>query len=81
MRESPPVEEAGKYFYLKNDGLQDQPALYVADTYKAEGRVLLDPNKWSKDGTVALADFAAAPTARSGVCALRTLAATGSRFI
>jgi prolyl oligopeptidase len=60
-RYSAPTAEAGKYFFLKNDGLQDQAVLYVADTYTGEGRVLLDPNKWSKDGTVALADFAPSP--------------------
>jgi prolyl oligopeptidase len=60
-RYSAPVEEAGKYFYLKNDGLQDQAVLFVADTYDGEGRVLLDPNQWSKDGTVSLADFAPSP--------------------
>jgi prolyl oligopeptidase len=60
-RYSAPVEEAGKYFFLKNDGLQDQAVLYVADTFDGEGQVLLDPNKWSKDGTVALADFAPSP--------------------
>ena len=58
-RYSPPIEEGGKYFYLKNDGLQNQAVLYVADSYDGEGRVLFDPNKWSKDGTIALADFAA----------------------
>ncbi len=61
VRYSPPTEEAGKYFYLKNDGLQDQAVLYVADSYDGEGRVLLDPNKWSQDGTVALADYAPSP--------------------
>lgn len=60
-RYSAPVEEAGKYFFLKNDGLQDQAVLYVAKTFDGEGQVLLDPNKWSKDGTVALADFAPSP--------------------
>ena len=60
-RYSAPVEEAGKYFFLKNDGLQDQAVLFVADTFDGEGHVLLDPNKWSKDGTVALADFAPSP--------------------
>ena len=33
-RYSPPVQKGGKYFYLKNDGLQNQPVLYVADSYK-----------------------------------------------
>lgn len=60
-RYSAPVEEAGKYFFLKNDGLQDQAVLFIADTFDGEGHVLLDPNKWSKDGTVALADFAPSP--------------------
>ena len=49
-----PSKEGGKYFYSKNDGLQSQSVLYVADTLEAEPRLLLDPNKLSKDGTVAL---------------------------
>ncbi len=53
-RYSAPREKGGKYFYSKNDGLQNQAVLYVADSYKAEGRVLIDPNTWSKDGTIAL---------------------------
>src|SRR5256885_5877495 len=53
-RYSPPVQKGGQYFYAKNDGLQNQPVFYVAGSYKAEGRVLIDPNKWSKDGTIAL---------------------------
>jgi prolyl oligopeptidase len=60
-RYSAPTEEGEKYFYLKNDGLQNQELLYVADSYAGEGRVLLDPNTWSPDGTVALADFAPSP--------------------
>jgi prolyl oligopeptidase len=63
-RYSTPTAEGGKYFYLKNDGLQDQDVLYVADSYDAEGRVLLDPNKWSKDGTIALGGFAASNDGR-----------------
>ncbi len=56
-RYSPPVQKGGKYFYMKNDGLQNQPVLYVAESYKADGRVLVDPNAWSKDGTVAMSTF------------------------
>ncbi len=51
---SAPNEQGGKYFYSKNDGLQNQFVLYVADSVKDAGRVLLDPNKLSTDGTVAL---------------------------
>jgi len=53
-RFSVPSQRAGKYFFYKNDGLQNQPVLHVADNYIDDGRVLIDPNIWSEDGTVAL---------------------------
>ena len=56
-RFSTPSRKGGRFFYFKNDGLQDQALLYVADGPKAEGRVLLDPNTWSDDGTVALSTY------------------------
>lgn len=49
-----PNKEGGKYFYSRNDGLQPQAVLYVADSLTAEPRVLLDPNTYRDDGTVAL---------------------------
>ncbi len=55
---SAPFEQGGKYFYSKNDGLQNQYVLYVADSVNDEGRVLLDPNKFSEDGTTSLAGIA-----------------------
>ena len=55
---SAPTKEGKYYFYSKNDGLQNQSVFYVADSVKDEGRVLLDPNKLSKDGTVALSGLA-----------------------
>lgn len=49
-----PFKKQGKYYFFKNDGLQNQSVLYEKTTLDAEPQVLLDPNKFSKDGTVAL---------------------------
>jgi prolyl oligopeptidase len=49
-----PSKVGGKYFYRKNDGLQNQAVLYVQDSLQSEARVLIDPNGWTKDGTIAL---------------------------
>lgn len=51
---SAPFKEGGNYFYFKNDGLQNQSVLYVTTSVKDAGRVLLDPNTLTSDGTVAL---------------------------
>jgi prolyl oligopeptidase len=53
-----PFKEGGRYFYSKNDGLQAQSVFYVAEALDAEPRVLIDPNKLSADGTIALAGLA-----------------------
>jgi prolyl oligopeptidase len=53
-RYSAPWQEGGKYFYFKNDGLQNQAVLYKADAYDAAGQPLVDPNAWSADGTIAM---------------------------
>ncbi|MEX0937296.1 MAG: prolyl oligopeptidase family serine peptidase [Pirellulales bacterium] len=55
---STPFKDGGRYYYAKNDGLQNQSVYYRLDTLDAEPQVLLDPNTWSDDGTVALAGLA-----------------------
>jgi prolyl oligopeptidase len=54
-RYSAPHKEGGRYFFSKNDGLQNQSVLYTLESLDGTPGVLIDPNKWSKDGTVALA--------------------------
>lgn len=52
-----PKKKGGRYFYVHNSGLQNQPVLFVRDSVHGEGRVLIDPNAWSQDGATALAEW------------------------
>jgi prolyl oligopeptidase len=49
-----PKKEGGRYFYLRNAGLQNQAQLFVRDGLHGTARLLLDPNAWAKDGATAL---------------------------
>ena len=53
-RFSAPSTEAGRYFYRRNSGLQNQAVLYWQQGATGEAKVLIDPNTLSKDGTIAL---------------------------
>lgn len=63
-RQSAPFAKAGRYFEFRNSGLQNQDVLFVMDAPTDEGRVLLDPNALSADGTVSLRSCAVSPDAR-----------------
>ena len=63
-RYSSPFKAGGRYFYFHNSGLQNQSVLYVQDSLAGEPRLVLDPNAWSADGTVALAGLAVSDDGR-----------------
>jgi prolyl oligopeptidase len=56
-----PFKEGGRYFFSKNDGLQNQSVFYTMPSLDAPPTVLLDPNTLSPDGTVALSGLAPSP--------------------
>jgi prolyl oligopeptidase len=60
-RYSMPEKEGGRYFYSYNDGLQNQDVVYKQTGLDAEPELLIDPNTWSEDGTVALASYFPSP--------------------
>jgi len=57
-------KEGGRYFYNRNDGLQNQAVLYTMKSLTDKPRVLLDPNTLASDGTVALAGTAVSPNGK-----------------
>ncbi|WP_166039575.1 prolyl oligopeptidase family serine peptidase [Sphingosinicella sp. YJ22] len=56
-RFSVPQKAGSRYFYTRNDGLQNQSVLYVRDGLTGAQRQLIDPNSWSQDGATALAEW------------------------
>ena len=59
-----PLKRGGRYFQLRNSGLQNQDVLYVLEALDADPRVLLDPNTLSADGTVALTNWSVSQDGR-----------------
>lgn len=49
-----PSKKGNRRFFMKNDGLQNQYVLYMQTGEDGEPEVLLDPNTFSEDGTIAL---------------------------
>ena len=49
-----PFQKGERYYFYQNDGLQNQSVLYVKDSLTGPAKILMDPNTFSKDGSVAL---------------------------
>lgn len=77
-RHGVPVERGGRLFQFRNSGLQAQSVLYVMSSPDDEGRVLLDPNVLSTDGTVAVES---AEASRDGDLLVYSTASAGSDWL
>ncbi len=56
------LEHRGKrYWYSYNNGLDNQSQIFATDDPMKRGNLILDPNSWSADGTVALAGYWPSP--------------------
>lgn len=58
QRYSAPFKGGDRYFYFKNDGLQNQSILYIQNDLESTPQLFLDPNNFSEDGTVSLTTYA-----------------------
>jgi prolyl oligopeptidase len=73
------VEKAGPHYLItRNDGLQNQDVLYVADSLHGKERLLLDPNLLRADGTAALS---AVQPSKDGKLLAYGLADAGSDWV
>jgi len=57
-RYSAPFRNGEYFFFSKNDGLQNQSVLYMQKGLEGTAEILIDPNKFSADGTSQLAEYA-----------------------
>ena len=73
-----PFREGDRYFFTKNNGLQNQSVLFSTPALDAEPTVLLDPNTLSEDGTVALGSYEVSP---DGEHLVYSTSASGSDWI
>lgn len=56
-RYSAPSKHGDNYYFYKNDGLQNFSVLYSQKGLEGESEIFLDPNKFSDDASVSLADI------------------------
>jgi len=72
---SVPSKHGGRYFFWKNDGLQNQFVLYTQETLEDQPRIVINPNSLSSDGTIAVT---ATAISKDGRLLAYTLSRSGS---
>jgi prolyl oligopeptidase len=77
-RYTAPARRGARYFYSHNSGLQNQNVLYWQEGLDGEPKVLLDPNTFSEDGTVAISGISITD---DGLLAAYSIADAGSDWV
>jgi hypothetical protein len=77
-RYTPPARRGARYFYSHNSGLQNQNVVYWQEGLDGEPKVLLDPNTFSEDGTVAISGISITD---DGLLAAYSIADAGSDWV
>jgi len=65
-----PWRRGERWFQFRNTGLQDQDVLWTADRSDGGGRVLVDPNRLSDQGTTALSQVVVSESGELVACAV-----------
>tara|TARA_Y200000002_G_scaffold112493_1_gene92165 strand:+ start:1592 stop:3622 length:2031 start_codon:yes stop_codon:yes gene_type:complete len=56
-----PIRRGNKTFYYLDDGIQQQSIFMMKQCDNCQPKILVDPNKFSEDGTVSLSDISVSP--------------------
>jgi prolyl oligopeptidase len=56
-----PIRRGNKTFYYLDDGIQQQSIFMMKQCDNCQPKILIDPNKFSEDGTVSLSDISVSP--------------------
>jgi prolyl oligopeptidase len=77
-RYTAPARRGSRYFYSHNSGLQNQNVIYWHTGLEGEPKVLLDPNTFSEDATVAISGLSITD---DGALAAYSIADAGSDWV
>ncbi|MGB5250641.1 MAG: prolyl oligopeptidase family serine peptidase [Gammaproteobacteria bacterium] len=59
-----PRKTGGRYFFEVSDGVSNQPVLYYSSAADGAPEIAIDPNGFSEDGTIAMANYVVSPDGR-----------------